>query len=269
MRKNVQTVTTELVYRFNWTGPSDAGTHTGSLLAADLALKAPRLVPPPVIRWTGCYVGGGVGYGMWSQDHYTETDPLFISLTSSATTGGEGWLGRAGGGCDYQFAVGNLGNFVVGILGDYDFESLSGTIQDTVSGLLGNEKQSGAWAVGARAGYLVTPGLLPYVDAGYTQAHYDPIGLATNVVPPVPTIFSITANTYQGWFLGGGTEYALNMDWIPIPGLFWRTEYRYSSYASADVPILPLTLIAEKMQNNVQTVTTSLVWRFNWPGGWH
>ncbi len=82
-------------------------------------------------------------------------------------------------------------------------------------------------------------------------------------MPAFLTIFSIQANTYSGWFVGGGTEYALNMDWIPIRGLFWRTEYRYASYASADVPIQPLlfTAAAEKMQNNVQTATTSLIWR--------
>ena len=57
------------------------------------------------------------------------------------------------------------------------------------------------------------------------------------------------------------------MVWMPIRGLFWRTEYRYASYASANVPFLPLpfTLTAEKMQNNVQTATTSLIWRFNLP----
>ena len=35
----------------------------GPALAADLAVKAPRALPPggPVFSWTGCYVGGFVG----------------------------------------------------------------------------------------------------------------------------------------------------------------------------------------------------------------
>ena len=39
------------------------------------------------------------------------------------------------------------------------------------------------------------------------------------------------AKTYNGWFIGSGYEYAF--DWLPIPGLFWKTEYRYSQYNSA------------------------------------
>jgi outer membrane immunogenic protein len=41
----------------------------GSALAADIPVKARPLPPsPPVYNWTGCYVGVGVGYGMFNQD---------------------------------------------------------------------------------------------------------------------------------------------------------------------------------------------------------
>jgi len=269
--KQVQTVTTGLVYKFNWAGIPGTASAGGTSLAGGLPVKAPPRPAPPVSNWTGCYVGAGVGYGMWTQSHYGETDPGFIQETPSATTGGNGWLGRAGGGCDYQVAVGNLGHFVVGVLGDYDLASVAGTFQDTLSGFLGTERESAAFAVGARAGYLATPSLLTYVDGGYSQARFQQIGLGTDTIPSVATIFSVPANTYRGWFVGGGAEYALNMNWIPVHGLFWRTEYRYASYAAADVPIQPLAVTgsAENMQKNVETATTSLIWRFNWPGGWH
>ncbi|MGB7825718.1 MAG: autotransporter domain-containing protein, partial [Pseudolabrys sp.] len=45
---------------------------TGSAIAADLPRKAPAAVAPaplPVATWTGCYLTGGVGYGMWNQDN--------------------------------------------------------------------------------------------------------------------------------------------------------------------------------------------------------
>lgn len=269
--KQVQTITTGLVYKFNWTGPFGNGTLGGAPLAADLPLKAPPpAIAPPPVNWTGCYVGAGVGYGMWTQNHYDASDPGFIQRTPSATTGGNGWLGRAGAGCDYQFAISNLGHFVVGVIGDYDVTGLTGTLQDSVSGLLGTEKESGAWAVGARAGYLLTPSLLSYVDGGYTQARFDQINLNFDTVPSFASPFFYPANTYQGWFVGGGAEYALDMNWIPVHGLFWRTEYRYASYASANLAIQPLatTLTAANLQKNVQTATTSLIWRFNWLGGW-
>ena len=63
----VQTVRTELVYRFNWgNGPS------ASAKAADVGMrpvyKAPSatVVPGTIPNWTGFYIGGGFGYGMFN-----------------------------------------------------------------------------------------------------------------------------------------------------------------------------------------------------------
>lgn len=42
-------------------------TMSGAANAADLPMPAPvyKAAPPPqVYNWTGCYVGGGGGYGM-------------------------------------------------------------------------------------------------------------------------------------------------------------------------------------------------------------
>lgn len=236
---------------------------TGQALAADLAYKAPP-PPPPVIGWTGCYVDGGIGYGFFKQDHYEETDPLFIQLTPTVSTGGEGWLGRVGAGCDYQAS-----RFVIGAFADYDFTDFKGTFQDSFFGFTGQEKETGSWAAGGRLGYLVTPGLLGYVDAGYTQARFDSIGLATDTIPSVAIPgLGYPSQTYNGWFIGGGTEYALS-GIVPFSGLFWRTEYRYNSYDAEDVPLLLFgapTGLASHMQKDVQTVTSGLVWRFNWGG---
>ena len=75
--------------------------------------------------------------------------------------------------------------------------------------------------------------------------------------------------TYHGWFIGGGEEYAFN--WLP--GLFWKTEYRFSEFDRHSTLVhdvfapdgdLDFTYSNKKF---VQTITTSLVWRFNW-GNW-
>src|SRR5580704_18433281 len=94
---------------------------SGSAFAADLPYKAPP-PPPPSISWTGCYVDGAWGYGMWNQDHYLETNPGLVPITSSTTNGGRGWMGRVGAGCDVQPS-----RFVFGAFADYDFMSLKGT----------------------------------------------------------------------------------------------------------------------------------------------
>ena len=256
---------------------------SGSALAADMGLPPPvyKAPPPPAPTWTGCYINGGVGYGMWKQDHYADGLPTLTALTPTVSTGGEGWLGRAGAGCDYQFNAFNS-NFVIGVFGDYDFMGLSGSFQEPYEGFIGNENESGAWAAGVRLGYLVTPTLLTFFDGGYTQARFDQINLSFDSVPSASAGAYFPAQTYSGWFLGGGTEYALT--WLPIPGLFWRTEYRYASYESANVPMLTsagapyinsptcdirglgCSGLANNMQKDVQTITTSLVWRFNWFG---
>jgi outer membrane immunogenic protein len=244
---------------------------SGPALAADLGTpyyKAPP-PPPPAVSWTGCYIDGGVGYGLWNQDQFEESYPGLVAAGATTTDGGRGWLGRVGGGCDYQ-----VSRFVIGAFGDYDFMDVKGTLSPVDvggTGSLGNETESSAWYAGGRIGYLVTPSLLTYFDAGYTQTHFDQVNLSAVSFAAAITPHDIGDHTYDGWFLGGGTEYALNMDWIPIHGLFWRSEYRFAEYQSADLPIivgatgLPGTgaIHADKY---VETITSGVVWRFNFGG---
>ena len=82
--------------------------------------------------------------------------------------------------------------------------------------------KTSAWAGGLRAGVLVAPNVLIYTDGGYTGTHLNSINFPT-FAPPI----TVPAQNYNGWFLGGGTETSLS--WV-MPGLFLRTEYRYSSF---------------------------------------
>jgi outer membrane immunogenic protein len=248
---------------------------SGAALAADMppppVYPAPpvyKALPPPGPNWSGCYIDGGVGYGLSNVDHNFETFPGLASITSTTTNGGRGWLGRAGGGCDYQFPLNFVTNWdvVVGAFADYDFSGISGTFDNPATATSGTMNQSSAWAAGVRAGVLASPNLLTYVDGGFTQSHFDQVGLSS-VFTGAPSGFTLGAHTFNGWFLGGGTEYAIT--WLPIRGLFWRNEYRYSSYQSADIPSVFTTgvaVTAQHEQPQVQTITSSLVWRFNWMG---
>lgn len=253
------------------------------LLAAPIAASAADMSmpykasppPPPAMTWTGCYVDGGIGYGLWNQDQYQYTTATGAKVTGITTDGGRGYLGRVGGGCDYQ--VGST--WVLGAFADYDFQNIKGTISGigvpsvtpgTAALVEGQEKETDAWYVGPRLGFLVTPGLLAYTDGGYTETRFGSITLGQEgtAVPVGPR--SLPANTYHGWFLGGGYEYALNFSWLPVHGLFWRTEYRYAEYDNANLPILLPTgapgTDSINAKKEVQTITSSLVWRFNW---WH
>jgi outer membrane immunogenic protein len=241
----------------------------GSAGAADLPMKAPPMVAAaPIPSWTGCWVSGGVGYGMWNQDHFGETTVGLVQLEPNITSGGRGWLGRVGVGCDYQVSP----SFVIGAFGDYDFMSLKGTFSEPLAAgpaVVGDEKQSAAWAAGLRVGYLPYPNLMTFVSGGWTETRFDQITFSTNTMPSVALTTGIPQLTYRGWFLGGGTEY--RVPWAGFNGLFWRTEYRFSSYRAQDVAEVVLATgagigLSDHMEKNVQTVTSSLVWKFNWGG---
>src|SRR5215467_15336530 len=83
-----------------------ATAFTGSAFAADMAVKAPPMAPPPPPppTFTGCWLSGGVGYGLFDQENTDfDTFDTGVQITGTNDTGGRGWLGRVGGGCDYQF----------------------------------------------------------------------------------------------------------------------------------------------------------------------
>jgi outer membrane immunogenic protein len=105
----------------------------GAASAADMAVKArPVVVPPPVFTWTGCYLGGNVGYAR--ADDWSDATPnaAFIanagggaaqalgvaaSATNRRTPGGVTVGG--GFGCNYQ-----TGMFVFGGEGDINYTDL-------------------------------------------------------------------------------------------------------------------------------------------------
>ena len=250
---------------------SALAAFTGSALAADMAPRPYTKAAAPVAyapSWTGCYIGGGGGYGMWNQENtqFIDGPPRFQSVATE-TVGGRGYFGTVQAGCDYQFpAMGT--NFVVGAFGDYDFSSLKGKF--TTFGSIGDEKMSSAWSVGGRVGWIALPGLLTYFSAGYTEAAFDRINFTNLAGPPfgVPSGFYLGQKTYKGWFLGAGDEYALNF----LPGLFWKTEYRFSEFDRLSNPLrdsvtgLATLGTTYESQKWVHTIRSELVYRFNWGG---
>jgi outer membrane immunogenic protein len=133
-----------------------------------------------------------------------------------------------------------------------------------------NVKETGAWYFGGRIGYLVTPSLLTYFDGGYTQTRFTQTAEFLTATG-APSGFSWPNFTADGWFLGGGEEYALNFDWLPIQGLFWRNEYRFAEYQNRNIAEFATATGVpdgniEHTKPYVQTITSSLVWRFNWTG---
>jgi len=236
-----------------------------SALAADM--RAPVAPPPaaPVVatyNWTGCYVGGGGGYGMWNQETQLVFNPT--PFGPSHNNGGRGWFGTVQVGCDYQ--VGS--NIVIGAFADYDWSGMKGDFAAVVQTTIGEEKLKSSWAAGGRIGWLPFPQLMVFVSGGYTEARFDSVTFFdANPIFPGPTGFALPKHTYTGWFLGSGYEYGIG--WFP--GLYWKTEYRFADYGSENVDLVvaatgATTGVSYDLHKRVQTIRSELVWRFNWGG---
>jgi len=244
---------------------------TGSASAADLAArpytKAPMMAAAP--NWTGFYIFGGAGGGLWDADSNAQTN-AGVALTRDQRLGGDGWFGTVGAGYDWQFN----GSWVAGIFADGQFGSLRGSLTDTTFpagfGMEGREKLETSWAVGVRLGYLVAPNVYSYVNGGYSGSEWSGSSMSTLAAAGGPTLFTTPSFHRDGWFIGGGVENSLNIFGIAAPGWFMKTEYRAAYYdritlaESTPAGILNGTSVTFKPL--VQTVSTSLVYRFNWGG---
>jgi outer membrane immunogenic protein len=242
---------------------------TGSAIAADLPARTYKAPPPPapVYNWTGFYIFGGGGFGMFDSSNFTTTFPGGAPLTIGHKDGGDGFFGTAGIGYDWQFNS----NWVAGIFADGQFGSIRGSLTDPLLGPFGTSgtvKDRTNAAAGVRLGYLVAPSVLSYVNGGYSFAEFSGSTLLDNVSG---LAIATTPRFHRnGWFVGGGVENTLDFFGISAPGWFMKTEYRVAEYERVNLPETFVgggaTLQAVSMRPIVQTVSTSLVYRFNWGG---
>jgi outer membrane immunogenic protein len=178
-----------------------------SLAAAALystaSFAADEIGAPVGHKWSGVYAGVQAG-GAWA----------------SADDGADnvGMNGGAIGG--YLGLNWQSGNWVYGVEGDVNYTSNDGSIYGID---IGTEWQG---ALRARLGYAFDR-LLVY-GAG---------GLAiSEVFVDAPPILS-EKETFTGWTVGGGVEYAFTDNWST------RLDYRYSDYGSSNFGLMGVTEI--------------------------
>jgi outer membrane immunogenic protein len=104
--------------------------------AADLWVPPVYTVPVRVFSWTGCYVGGNIGWGRGretvSLPDLGETTgvPALAGVSLGPVTGDtRGVLGGGQVGCNYQFAP----NWMIGFEGDGEAAKIKGDVSETVS----------------------------------------------------------------------------------------------------------------------------------------
>ena len=188
-------------------------------MAADMAV---RYVPPvPVYTWSGCYVGGQVGYG-WGYSRHTAAGatngvPNGITGDVAPRYGVNGAVGGGEVGCNWQWTP----NWVVGIELDGSWTAKEGqatnfgglVLTPTLSSLWVS-KTSERWLATARGrlGYAWDKWLW-YITAGGAWAGVDINTSSVNAGLP-PAFQQIEQQHRTGWVVGWGTEYALNWGWI-------------------------------------------------------
>src|SRR5258706_2399745 len=76
---------------------------TAPALAADMPVRAPVYQPPvPVYNWTGFYIFGGGGGGLWNADSNVVAFPSGLGVTRDQRLGGSGWFGTVGARGEWQ-----------------------------------------------------------------------------------------------------------------------------------------------------------------------
>jgi len=225
---------------------------------------APEVAPvavAPAFSWDGFYIGGQLG-GSWgdttvsSQLHggsYVIPPMQPLPLTSSSlwrfSPDPSGFVGGIYAG--YNFDLDN--NVIVGVETDFvwgdvdgsdghkafDLSTVGGT--NFMNGRIGVE-QKWAGATRLRVGYAMDR-FLPYIAGGVAYAKVKssahaylsatpggaplpPIPRPPNPSVPVPQYNFGNSDTFTGWTLGVGTEYAMT------DNVLLRLEYRYADYGS-------------------------------------
>jgi outer membrane immunogenic protein len=253
---------------------------TTSASAADIGARPYKAPPPvaPVYNWTGFYISGGFGGGLWNADSNVESTgvvgplglagPAGFALTRDQRLGGSGWFGTVAIGYDWQFNS----RWVGGIFADGQFGSIRGSLSDPIFQTEGREKLRTSYAAGVRLGYLVAPNVLSYVNAGYSGSQWS--GTTQTDLFGATAISTTDSFHRNGWFVGAGFENNLDIFGITAPGWFMKTEYRSAFYDRISLPttfapasgLAGLTGTAVTFKPWNQTISTSLVYRFNWGG---
>jgi len=151
------------------------------------------------------------------------------------------------------------------VFGDAQFGDIRGSLADATLNVTGRLKNDTNYAAGVRLGYLISPNALSYVNAGYSHADFKGVVLTD----ANGALQGTTGKSHRdGWFVGGGVENDLNLLGISAPGWFMKTEYRVAEYNRKTSEIFGAGGASSgfgfAFKPYVQTVQTSLVYRFNW-----
>lgn len=235
--------------------------------AADMSypVKAPPVAYVPAFTWTGFYLGGNFGYG-WGDGSAPWNNylgyyyPLWDSVAYSGGSDPSGWFGGVQVGYNYQFS----NNVVLGVEADFEFGSLSDTLNYTAANYGGisdqdfgtiDTKIEAFGTVRARLGYAMDH-FLPYVTGGLAWGNVKVDETWTNYMGGVYNVFNSgsasRSETLWGWTVGAGVEYAVTDNWTV------KAEYLYADLGDINWDSTANT----KIDMTLQTIKAGVNYKF-------
>ncbi len=239
--------------------------------AADIARRPPPpvYVPPLPIPyvWTGCYIGGNVGWG-WGRETVSipnlgETTgvPKLAGVSLGPVTGTtSGVLGGGQVGCDYQFAS----NWVIGLEGDGEAANIKGDVTASFVNPANSETVTGTahaqtnWIASA-TGHLgwTWDRVMLYAKGGAAWA-----GDKYSADLPAFNEHIETSVARPGWTAGGGVEWAFWDNWTA------KVEYDFYDFSTRNLSLpgtiagVPEVVPGVNIKETIQTVKFGINYRF-------
>jgi outer membrane immunogenic protein len=209
-------------------------------IAADMPVKAPPPAPAPVSMWTGCYIGGNIGWAEVSV-HFENTRYGDDGRLSKSGFAGGGQIG-----CDYQFAS----NWVLGVQGMFDGTDISRSRVSIVNDDFTLHSDVRWFAtITARLGYLVTPSFLFYVKGGWGTVNQR--FSVTNTFDS-SSFRSVDRNS-SGGDVGVGFEYMFTPNWT----FFVEWDHIFLDHTSID-----FVGSTDNIHRDFDKVLVGINWRF-------
>jgi outer membrane immunogenic protein len=190
-------------------------------IAADMPVKAPPAAAAPYDPWTGCYIGGNLGYG-WAYKHGEFVSDGGVAIVPPSDLGKTNVNGLAYGGqlgCDYHFAS---TSWVVGVRALWDGSNMKGSSPNDYSPTQFDKFKIRSFATAVvEFGYLLNPTVELYGLAGlaWVRDHFD---WSTNAVGT----FGTSNWNRTGYDIGVGVK------WILAPHWDFFVEYDHMDFGT-------------------------------------
>jgi outer membrane immunogenic protein len=231
----------------------------GPVAAADL--RMPVKAPPPVIvtvfDWTGCYIGGHVGYA-WGKKTVTPAIPV-VGFNYNHDI--DGWVAGGQVGCNLW----QRDRWVLGIEGQVSWADLEGQVLNLGFTAANNGFRTDANVIGSIAGRLAyafgaTGQTLVFVKGG--AAFINERFYANAPAPAVANwAFSSGDDLRWGWMVGAGIEQALTRNWS------LKGEYNYSNFGNENYRLCNVANLCfdYNIKQHVHLVKFGVNYRFGGP----